>query len=105
MEEKKLNIEQEEKEPRALSYEDLHKVAVQLSRENEQLRRGMQEAKATLGSINRLDILMRVIEINNHANKYSFSDDFISSCISEVEELITLPKEVVENKDNNSGSN
>lgn len=101
MEEQKLENNQEEKK---LSYEELQKIAVQLSKENEWYNRKLQEAEATLRSINRLDVLMRIIDINNHADKFHFSDDFISKCISEVEEIVTLPEET-ENKEAKPESN
>lgn len=96
MEEKKLNKEQEAKQ---LSYEELNKIAAQLSRENEWYSRKLAEAEATLKTINRLDVLMRIIDINNSADKFHFSDDFISNCITEVEEIVTLPKEEPKNEE------
>lgn len=100
-EEKKL---EEKKETKKLSYEELNNIAVQLSKEKEWLTARLQEAEAALRSIDRLNILMRIIDINNRADKFHFSDDFISSCISEIEEMVTLPKEEPKTEENTGGN-
>ena len=102
MEEQKLKNDQEGKE---LSYEELNKIAVQLSKENEWYSRKLTEAEATLRTINRLDILMRIVDINNHADKFHFNDDFISKCISEIEEIVTLPEETPKNEEKKQEGN
>lgn len=82
MEENK-EIKQENTEK--LSYEQLENIAHQLSNQVRQLHEKLQEMN-NINLFKRLDYLFKVVE-----NKQSFNSDFVISCTSEIEELITIP--------------
>ena len=103
MEEKKLNNEQ--KADKKLSPEELNNFVIQLSKENEWYGKKLAEAEATIRTISRLDVLLRIVDINNNADKFHFNDDFISRCIAEIEEIVTLPEEGTVNEENNTEGN
>lgn len=88
MEENKQETTQEVKK---LTYEQLETVATQLSAQNTELRKLLQEIT---GAQKRLDYLFKVLEYCN-----LFSTDFISECVTEVEQLIRIPKEETETKE------
>lgn len=74
-----------------LSYEQLENVAHQLSEQNKQLYARLQEANM-VNIFKRMEYLFKVIE-NGHA----FSSEFVNKCVSEIEDLMTIP-ESEENK-------
>lgn len=74
-----------------LSYEQLENVAHQLSEQNKQLYARLQEANM-VNIFKRMEYLFKVIE-NGHA----FSNEFVNKCVSEIEDLMTIP-ESEENK-------
>lgn len=69
-----------------MSYEQLENVAHQLSGQVRVLYAKLQEANAT-NIFKRLDYLFKVVE-----NSHAFNEEFISKCISEIEELMTIPE-------------
>lgn len=75
-----------------MSYEQLENIAHQLSEQSRQLYAKLQEANMT-NIFKRLDYLFKVVE-----NSTSFNKDFVDRCITEIEELITVPEQE-ENKE------
>lgn len=98
MEEKKevkMKAVQKEDRPEKMSYEQLENVAHQLSEQSKQLYMKLQAANMT-NMFKRLDYLFKVVE-----NGHMFKEDFLNKCISEIEELMTVPEEdTVDTKDN-----
>lgn len=83
----------ETERPEKMSYEQLENVAHQLSEQAKQLYMKLQAAN--MGNMfKRLDYLFKVVE-----NGHMFKQDFLERCISEIEELISVPEEIEE--DNN----
>jgi hypothetical protein len=70
-----------------LSYEELEKVAQQLSAQAQDLYEKLQQANL-VNMFKRLDYLFKVVE-----NEHAFSTDFVMNSIKEIEEIMTLPKE------------
>lgn len=60
--------------------------------ENEHLKHRLNQAIKYINTVNRLDYLLRIVEIANGKGNYSFDPDFTNDCIMEIQELITLPK-------------
>lgn len=75
-------MEENSKEQKKLSYEELENVAIQLQRSCVELERKLREF--SIASF-RLEYLFKVIE-----NKDNFSSDFIGDCVKEVEETLTI---------------
>lgn len=93
MEEKKMpeEVKQEVKDtPKKMTYEQLENVAHQLSAQANQLYTKLQEANMT-NMFKRLDYLFKVVE-----NAHAFDEEFVNRCVSEIEDLITLPDNVEE---------
>lgn len=86
MEEVKKEVETTQ-ESKKLSYTELENIAHQLSDQAKQLYAKLQEAN--MGNMfKRLDYLFKVLE-----NNFSFSEEFVKKCASEIEDLITVPEE------------
>ena len=85
--------ENQDNNPPKYSYEELNKFCNEFYRENQILKQQLQQTNATIRMFNRLDYLLRVIEINAKQNDWHFSDDFMANCIKEVEEAMTIPEE------------
>lgn len=77
----------EEKKTKELSYEELKNVAGQLQQQNMQLRQALQNVNYD-NLFKRLDYLFKVVE-----NSSVFSEDFVVSCIEEIEECIKVPED------------
>lgn len=85
------NKQEKTQEVKKLTYEQLETVATQLSAQNTELRKLLQEIT---GAQKRLDYLFKVLEYCS-----LFSTDFINECIAEIEQLIRIPKEETETKE------
>lgn len=71
-------------EEKKLSYEDLEKLAQQLSIQLQQLSQRIQHQDMEL-TFKRLDYLFGVANCPNKV----FSDEFIKKCVTEIEEIMT----------------
>ena len=89
------NKQEKTQEVKKLTYEQLETVATQLSAHNTELRKLLQEIT---GAQKRLDYLFKVLEFNP-----LFDSEFVTKCITEVMDLMTIPesdKEGTETPDN-----
>lgn len=97
MEEKSKEVKMESiktgKEKKNLSYDELKKLAQDVFDENRFLRSKLYEAQQTIGMFNRLDYLLRIVEVNNGAKEWKFSNEFIQRCMEEIEIAMVPPKE------------
>lgn len=98
MEEKKIKAQDTPVEKKKLTYDELNNVAHQLSEQAKTLYSKLQEANM-VNMFKRLDYLFKVVE-----NAHTFSDAFVSKCISEIEELITIPEDEKDDEDSNEES-
>lgn len=73
--------------PQKMSYEQLEQVAHQLSEQARQMYDQLQKANLT-NMFKRLDYLFKVVE-----NGEMFSQEFVTKCINEIEEFMTVPEE------------
>jgi len=77
---------QENEEKKALTYEELMNVAMQLQQQNQQLQ---QQIRQTNGVEKRLFYLFEIVK---YADKFG---DFAIECVDEIKDIMTLPKEEV----------
>lgn len=87
------NKNQEVEQPKELSYEELKNVAAQLQHQNEQMRNAIMKLDYT-NTFKRLDYLFKVIEFS-----IQFPDDFITNCINEIVDIMTVKEEEKEDKE------
>ena len=80
----------ETERPEKMSYEQLENVAHQLSEQSRQLYMKLQAANMN-NMFKRLDYLFKVVE-----NGHMFNQDFLTKCVSEIEELMTVPEDTEE---------
>lgn len=73
-----------------LPYEELANVANQLYAEKQYLEQQLKQASQALGVLNRLDYLLRVVEIahNNRSNCVSFDASFVEKCIETIQKVM-----------------
>ena len=84
---------QETEQSQKMSYEQLEQVAHQLSEQARQLYGQLQKSNLT-NMFKRLDYLFKVVE-----NGHMFKQDFIEKCINEIEDIMTVPEESGDNKE------
>lgn len=72
--------------PEKMSYEQLENIAHQLSNQAKQLYAKLQEANM-VNMFRRLDYLFKVVE-----NAHAFNEEFVNKCVTEIEDLMTLPE-------------
>lgn len=84
-------------EKKQLTYEQLNEVAVKLYNENSLLKQENSGLKNLAQTINRLDYLLKIVEIGEKA----FHGDFLIKCAEEIEEIMTPPTESEEKKEGN----
>jgi hypothetical protein len=82
-----------EEEVKKMSYEELTNVAHQLSEQNRELYQKIQQLNM-ITTFKRLDYLFKVIEFSK-----SFEKDFVTTCITEIENIMTLDEEEDTNKE------
>lgn len=87
------NKNQEVEQPKELSYEELKNVAAQLQHQNEQMRNAIMKLDYT-NTFKRLDYLFKVIEFS-----IQFPDDFVTNCINEIVDMMTVKEEEKEDKE------
>lgn len=80
----------ETERPEKMSYEQLENVAHQLSEQAKQLYMKLQAVNMS-NMFKRLDYLFKVVE-----NGHMFKQDFLEKCITEIEEIMTVPEETEE---------
>lgn len=79
-------------EPKKMSYEELENVARQLSEQTRQLYTKLQEMNM-VNMFKRLDYLFKVAEFS-----HMFNSEFVTTCIQEIQDLLTIPEEKQEDK-------
>lgn len=87
--EEKVKVEVQPSEaarPEKMSYEQLENIAHQLSEQSRQLYAKLQEANMA-NVFKRLDYLFKVVE-----NAHAFSEEFVTKCVAEIEDLMTIPE-------------
>lgn len=94
MEEKIMNEQNEQTAKAKMSYEELEQVASQLSAQSQQLYARLQQAEMS-NMFKRLDYLFRIVE-----NADAFNDTFVSKCVAEIEDIITIPENTNDNEIN-----
>lgn len=82
-----------EERPKKMSYEQLENIAHQLSEQAKTLYARLQEANMT-NMFKRLDYLFKVVE-----NAHAFNEEFVAKCVTEIEELMTVPENEEETED------
>ena len=75
------------------TYEQLNQAFMEVSQQNGMLRQRLQQAERYIQNVNRLDYIIKVVELANSGTTYSFSNDFIVKCVSEIEQMLTIPEE------------
>lgn len=88
-----MHIVGKEDKQQRLTYEQLNDACNQLLQQNRQLVVRNRELEQ-FAMNKRLDYLFKVIE-----NSSKFSSDFIVSCVSEIEEAMTIPQDMEEHKE------
>ena len=82
-----------------LSYDQLKEVAAQLQHENQQLRSTLVRVDYS-NTFKRLDYLFKVLD-----NYVHFDDDFVASCIKEIQDMITIKEESTEDTEDSNSNN
>ena len=86
-------VTKETERPEKISYEQLENIAHQLSEQNKQLYMKLQATNMS-NMFKRLDYLFKVVE-----NGHMFKQDFLEKCITEIEEIMTVPEEPENNEE------
>ena len=82
-----------------LSYDQLKEVAAQLQHENQQLRSTLVRIDYS-NTFKRLDYLFKVLD-----NYVHFDDDFVASCIKEIQDMMTIKEEATEDTEDSNSNN
>lgn len=82
-----------------LSYDQLKEVAAQLQHENQQLRSTLVRVDYS-NTFKRLDYLFKVLD-----NYVHFDDDFVASCIKEIQDMMTIKEESTEGTEDSNSNN
>lgn len=85
--------EQKNAQPQKYTYEQLNDIANRLFQENQYLKQQLQQAEKFIQTFNRLDYLLKIVEIQNSSKSYVFNNDFCYRCVQEIEEIMTIPEE------------
>ena len=83
----------ETSENQKYTYEQLNNFCNELFQENQYLKQRLQQLEKFAQTINRLEYLFKVVELSNKNSTFGFDQDFVSSCIAEIQDLMTIPEE------------
>lgn len=99
----KLHPTKNKETNKKLSYEKLNEMANQLFNENRYLKLQLQKATEFINTIDKLNYLFRVVEIdhNNRSNNVSFDQSFVEECISNIQKMLSMPEENTTKKEEN----
>lgn len=89
----KMSVEGGDNSQQKYTYEQLNEICGKLFNENQYLKQQLQKTMEAVNTINRLDYLLRVIEIESRGKDGMFSSDFLIKSAEEVEKLLTIPAE------------
>lgn len=89
MEEKKQNV-QEEKKSITIPFEEYEQLRTDNARLKDTCNRLFEQGRQINEALieKRISFLFKVVE-----NSVNFSDGFVESCVNEIEESLTIPKE------------
>ena len=108
MEEKSKEIKMnpaQGQEKKKLSYDELKKLAQDVFEENRYLKNELYKANHTIGLFNRLDYLLRIVEVANGAKDWKFGSEFLQRCVDEIEIAMTCPAKEEGSEDPKSEEN
>lgn len=86
---------EQQEHPQKLSYEELNQACAEMSQQIQQQNKFIQQLRMQMQQMEfmlqnkRMDYLFKVLEIGSPV----FSDSFIESCATEVQESLTIPKD------------
>lgn len=75
-------------QPKKFTYEQLERIAANLSTQVQQLSTRLQEANM-FNMFKRLDYCFKVLEVSPILPDAMFSSDFVKKCAKEIEDLMT----------------
>lgn len=99
MEEQKIKTANAEE--KKYTYEELTNICNKLLQEREYLQQQLQQASASLRTIDRLDYLIRIVEADKTTGNWHFDPNFMEKCIQEIQEIMTPPVDEKETKEEN----
>lgn len=89
-----LQKDSKEGTPEKYSYEQLNDICGRLVQENQYLKQELQQASKYIRTIDRLDYLFKVVDIQNKVKTgVVFHDEFYYKCVQEIEDIMTVPEE------------
>ena len=93
MEEKKNN---EIKNPKKYSYEELNRICGELYQQNQNLHKQLEQADMSNMFLS-LDYMFKVVEASNSSsNLYKFTPEFVETCVNRIEAIMKFK---VDNKE------
>lgn len=92
-------------QPQKLSYEELNQACAEMSQQIQQQNKYIQQLHNQMQGMNfmlqnkRMEYLFKVVEISMKSDKsWNFDSDFVSTCIKEIQEVLTIPQKGKEEK-------
>lgn len=83
------------------TFEELYKAYMDLANKHQVAIQKLQQADRYIQTFNRLDYLFKVVEISVKDTNWHFEDEFISNCIKEIQDMMTIPEETQTAKQEN----
>ena len=90
------NVNQETPSEKQPTYEELYKAYMDLAQRHQRAIQQLQQADKYIQTFNRLDYLFKVVEVSSKNNNWHFEEEFIATCIKEIQDIMTLPEEAKE---------
>lgn len=87
---------QDNTQPPKYTYDQLNEICGKLFQENQYLKQQLQQAHETISMFNRLNYLLKIVEINARQSNWHFTDDFMANSIKEIEGIMAIPEEAKE---------
>lgn len=96
--EKEIGSKEVKMKSQKLSYDELNQACAEMSQQIQQQGNYIQQLHKQLQEMNfmlqnkRMDYLLKIVELQGKRDTAVFNDNFYFSCISEIEESLTIPE-------------
>ena len=99
IESKEVKMNGSTEQPQKLSYEELNQACAEMSQQIQQQNKYIQQIHKQMQEMSfmlqnkRIEYLFKVVELSRTEGYYKFDSDFVTVCLKEIQEYLTIPEQ------------
>ena len=96
---KEVKMSSSKNQPQKLSYEELNQACAEMSQQIQQQNKYIQQIHKQMQEMSfmlqnkRIEYLFKVVELSRTEGYYKFDSDFVTVCLKEIQEYLTIPEQ------------